>query len=265
MKDYIKLKKGGEIELKLNKLFNEIDTLKKELDKLRPFSEEGSKNLYENFIVDITYNSNAIEGNTLTLQETKVVLEGITIGGKSLREHFEAINHKDALIFIEDLLKNGDLTELDIKQIHSLILKNIDDKNRGKYRDINVLISGAKHIPPKNIDVPIEMEKLIKWYYNNKKEIHPVELASRLHIDFVKIHPFIDGNGRTARILLNLELIKNGYPFVVIEKGDRMEYYKSLDLAHTEGDYRPFFNLINRCLKKSFEKYFFVLKGEMEC
>ena len=240
-------------------MFKEIDVLKNKLDSFRPLNPQIIKNLYETFILDLTYNSNAIEGNTLTLQETKIVLEGITIGGKTLREHFEAINHKEALLYIENLIKSDELLELDIKQIHSLILKNIDDENKGKYRDVNVLISGAKHIPPESFEVSVLMKDLVDWYNNNSQTLHPIELASKLHIDFVKIHPFIDGNGRTARVLLNLVLLKKGYPFVIIKKEDRLDYYKALDIAHTTGDYKLFYELIIKCLKKSFERYFFVL------
>ena len=156
-------------------MFKEIDVLKNKLDSFRPLNPQIVKNLYETFILDLTYNSNAIEGNTLTLQETKIVLEGITIGGKTLREHFEAINHKEALLYIENLIK-----------------------------------SDAKHIPPESFEVPVLMKNLVDWYNNNSQILHPIELASKLHIDFVKIHPFIDGNGRTARVLLNLVLLQKG-------------------------------------------------------
>ena len=241
--------------------FSHIDSLKATLDQHRPLSQDIVKNLHDNLVLQWTFNSNAIEGNTLTLQETKVVLEGITIGGKNLREHFEAINHKEAILFIESLASSDELlSEHTIKSIHSLILKNIDDSNAGKYRDINVLISGATHKPPLAIDIPQKMQKFISWYKQAHQELHPVELAARVHIDFVGIHPFVDGNGRTARLLMNLELIKHGYPPAVIKVEDRLQYYKALDTAHTTANYEPFLKLMNKVIVESFEPYFYVLE-----
>jgi len=240
--------------------FKKLDELKAKLDNYRPLSYEAVKNLQEDLVLRWTYHSNAIEGNTLTLQETKVALEGITVGGKTLREHFEAINHKDAILFIEQLAqKNEFLSEYIIKQIHSLILKNIDDENRGTYRKINVLISGAEHKPSQSFEVPLKMQSFIKEYELKRKTLHPIELAAFVHIEFVGIHPFIDGNGRTSRLLLNLELIKAGFPPVVITVEDRLEYYKALDFAHTTGDYEPFLALMEKVVTKSFEPYFYVL------
>lgn len=240
--------------------FRKLDELKSKLDSFRPLSSSIVKNLHEDLLIRWTYHSNAIEGNTLTLKETKVALEGITIGGKTLREHFEAINHKDAILFIEELAqKENILSEYSIKQIHSLILKNIDDENKGKYRTTNVIISGAEHKPPRNFEVQSQMQEFIKEYEEKRSKLHPIELASFVHIEFVKIHPFIDGNGRTSRLLMNLELIKAGFPPVVIELEDRLEYYKALDLAHTTKNYKPFIELMKKVVEKSFEPYFYVL------
>lgn len=240
--------------------FKKLDELKLKLDSFRPLDLSIVKNLHEDLVLRWTYHSNAIEGNTLTLKETKVALEGITIGGKTLREHFEAINHKDAILFIEDLAQKEErLSEYSIKQIHSLILKNIDDENKGKYRTTNVIISGAEHKPPQSFEVQSKMQEFIKKYNENITKLHPIELASFVHIEFVKIHPFIDGNGRTSRLLMNLELIKAGFPPVVIELEDRLEYYKALDIAHTENDYKPFLELMKKVVEKSFEPYFYVL------
>ena len=240
--------------------FKKLDELKLKLDSFRPLDLSIVKNLHEDLVLRWTYHSNAIEGNTLTLKETKVALEGITIGGKTLREHFEAINHKDAILFMEDLAQKEDkLSEYSIKQIHSLILKNIDDENKGKYRTTNVIISGAEHKPPQSFEVQSKMQEFIKKYNENITKLHPIELASFVHIEFVKIHPFIDGNGRTSRLLMNLELIKAGFPPVVIELEDRLEYYKALDIGHTENDYKPFLELMKKVVEKSFEPYFYVL------
>ncbi|KPA11200.1 cell filamentation protein Fic [Candidatus Magnetomorum sp. HK-1] len=240
--------------------FITIDHLKQKLDSFRPLTQEIVKNLRENLILNWTYNSNAIEGNTLTLKETKVVLEGITIGGKTMREHFETINHKEAILFVEDLVKkNEPLSEWDIKSIHQLILKNIDDKNAGIYRSINVTISGAEHVPPDFIQVQSQMSEFIRWYMNEGQQLHSIERAARVHADFVKIHPFVDGNGRTSRLLMNLELMKDGYPPVVLSVENRLQYYEALDLAHTKNDYSSFLFLITEIVEKAFKPYWHAL------
>lgn len=225
--------------------FDAIDQQKKAIDLLRPLTKNQHNTLRNNLIVEWTYNSNAIEGNTLTLSETKVVLEGITIGGKSVVEHLEAINHRDAILFLESVVgRQEKISEWNIKNLHQIILKGIDNLNAGKYRMENVLIGGAKHIPPDYLIVPIQMQKLV--FEDNREWIHyhPVVRAALLHGEFVKIHPFIDGNGRTARLLLNLVLMSNGYPPIVIKKESRLAYYEALDTAHTTLNYSKFVQLI---------------------
>jgi Fic family protein len=225
--------------------FDIIDEQKKAIDLRRPLTKNQYNTLRDNLIVEWTYNSNAIEGNTLTLSETKVVLEGITIGGKSVVEHLEAINHRDAILFLESIVdRQEEITEWNIRNLHQIILKDIDNSNAGKYRMENVLISGAKHIPPEYLMVPVHMQTLV--YEDNKEWIHyhPVVRAALLHGEFVKIHPFIDGNGRTARLLLNLVLMVNGYPPIVIKKESRLAYYEALDTAHTTLNYSKFVHLI---------------------
>ena len=240
--------------------FKKLDELKNRLDTHRPLSQETVKILREDLILRWTYHSNAIEGNTLTLNETKVALEGITIGGKSLREHFEAINHKEAILFVESLVqRDEELSEYSIKSLHALILKNIDDKNAGSYRNINVLISGATHRPPSSIEIPSKMEAFINWYKTEAQNLHPIERACRVHVDFVGIHPFTDGNGRTSRLLMNFELMKCGFPPVVLKVENRLAYYEALDKAHTLGDYEPFIKLVCMIVEESFEPYWFVL------
>ena len=215
------------------------------------------RNLHEDLVVRWTYHSNAIEGNTLTLQETKVVLEGITIGGRSLREHLEAINHREAIRFLETLVNENDiLRETDIKSLHSLILRGIDDTNAGIYRNINVRISGARHMPPDFLHVPELMHAFAKWYQAKAAALHPVERAARVHSDFVKIHPFVDGNGRTSRLLMNLELLKSGFPPVVLPVERRLAYYEALDRAHVNEDFQPFVSLITEQAVLAFEPYF---------
>lgn len=242
-------------------MYEDIDKKKVELDKKRPLSPNTVKSLREKLLLDWTYNSNAIEGNTLTLIETKVVLEGITIGGKSMREHLEVINHKEAILMVEDIVKSKQLlSERQIKDIHGLVLRGINDKYAGKYRDEDVIIAGAEHMPPNYMILNDEMEDFIKWYFNEGVKLHPVERAAKVHVDFVKIHPFIDGNGRTARLLLNLELMKDGFPPIIIRNENRNEYYNVLDTAHTKGDYRGFYQLVVKELTNSLDLYLRLLK-----
>lgn len=211
----------------------------------RPFSKRLADSLHEKLIVEWTYNSNAIEGNTLTLSETKVVLEGITIGGKTVIEHLETINHRKAILFIEDLISNNEsLTEWNIRNIHALILKEIDNQNAGRYRLENIVISGAEHIPPKHYEINDMMQRLISEYRNEWQVYHSVVKATLLHGEFVKRHPFIDGNGRTSRLLLNFELMKNGYTPIIIRKENRAKYYEVLDYAHATMDYGPFLEFV---------------------
>jgi Fic family protein len=240
--------------------YQKLDHLKQKLDSYRPLPLEIISRLYDDLVLRWIYNSNAIEGNTLTLKETKVVLEGITIGGKTIREHFEAINHREAIYFVEELVKNRDsLSEWQIKSIHQLILKNIDDDNAGKYRKTNVIISGADHIPSDALHVDSGMQNFIKWYQNEAQSLHPVERAARVHADFIKIHPFIDGNGRTSRLLMNLELMKDGFPPAILSVEKRLEYYETLDTAHTQNNYDPFLFLIANIVESAFEPYWYAL------
>lgn len=242
------------IDLKDN-YFNEVDNLKKELDSKRPIPKETLKSLEESINLEWTYNSNGIEGNTLTLKETQVVLEGITVGGKSIKEHLEAINHEKAILYLNDLVKeNNPITEWNIKSIHQLVLKNIDDENAGRYRRENVTIKGATYIPPDYLKVPELMEKLVLNYkiWNN---FHPIIQASLLHSELVKIHPFIDGNGRTSRLLMNLDLMNHGYNPIIIKKEDRLKYYEALDKAHTTRDYTDFVKLITKLEMVMLKKY----------
>lgn len=241
--------------------FHLIDRLKEKIDTYRPLSANLAKSLHDKLVVEWTYNSNAIEGNTLTMSETKVVLEGITIGGKSMVEHLETINHREAIIFVENLIAgNEPLSEWNLKNIHALILKEIDNKNAGRYRNENVLISGAKHIPPKHFELDYLMQKLVKEYNQDWEDLHPVVRATLLHGEFVKIHPFIDGNGRTARLLLNFELMRCGYTPVIIKNEQRATYYDVLDLAHTTMNYGPFIKLVSDLVVESEELWLSVLE-----
>ena len=238
-----------------NNFFDEVDSLKKELDSKRPISKETLKSLRESINLEWTYNSNGIEGNTLTLRETQVVLEGITVGGKSIKEHLEAINHEKAILFLDDLVKDNEpISEWNIKNIHQLILKDIDNENAGRYRKENVTIKGATHIPPDYLKVPELMEKLILTY-NTWNEYHPIIQAALLHGELVKIHPFVDGNGRTSRLLMNLDLMNSGYNPVIIKKESRLKYYEALDKAHTTGNYTDFVKLVTKLEVEMLKKY----------
>ena len=223
-------------------------------------SKKTLKSLKESINLEWTYNSNGIEGNTLTLKETKVVLEGITIGGKSIKEHLEAINHETAILYLEALIENrNEISEWSIKELHQLILNGIDNNNAGKYRNENVYITGAKHTPPEAIKVPELMEKLI-LNYNSWNNYHPIIRAALLHGELVKIHPFVDGNGRTSRLIMNMDLIKNGYVPVIIKKEDRLKYYEALDKAHTKKDYTDFIKLITKSENKMLDRYLEAIK-----
>jgi Fic family protein len=226
-------------------LLQAIDADKAKLDAARPLPAHTLASLREKLMLEWTYHSNAIEGNTLTLRETKVVLEGITVGGKSLRDHFEATNHRDAILYVESIVaKDEALSEWQIRNIHNLVLKGIDQTEAGRYHQENVVIAGASTTPPDFLHLPEEMRALIEWH-DKSGGMHPVERAAELHTRFVKIHPFVDGNGRSGRLLLNFELMKAGYPPAIIQKEDRLAYYDSLDEACVSGDYSSILGLRN--------------------
>ena len=238
-------------------LFASVDALKARLDAHRPLPADIVSQIRQDMRIRFTYHSNAIEGNTLTMSDTKAVLEdGITIGGKSLREHLEAVGHSQAIDYLE-VLAQGDaaLTERTLKDFHSLILRNIDGANAGTYRRVNVLISGAGHIPPQAESVPEKMEAFFRWYGAARGRLHPVEFAARVHADFVNIHPFKDGNGRTARLIMNFELMRAGFPTVIIPVESRPAYYQNLDIAAMQGDYLPFVMQIAELVQTSFAPY----------
>lgn len=241
--------------------FREIDQLKSQLDSLRPLPAHTVRSLHQQQVLEWTYHSNAIEGNTLTLKETKVVLEGITIGGKSMREHFEVINHKEAIDYVEAMVQNqNSLSEWQIKSIHQLVLKNIDSDNAGQYRQQNVVIAGAEHLPPNYFKVPEAMADLIRQYQTHAN-LHPVELAARLHVDFVGIHPFVDGNGRTSRLLMNFELMRHGYLPIIIPVEQRLSYYEALDTAHTDKNYDLFIDLVSQLEQSTLQRYLQIIQG----
>lgn len=245
-----------ELEAKLHA----VDAEKATLDAARPLPAHTIASLREKLMLEWTYHSNAIEGNTLTLRETKVVLEGITVGGKTLCEHFEATNHRDAILYVEEIVaKQEPLSEWQIKNIHNLVLKGINNEEAGRYRHENVVIAGASTTPPDFLHLGEEMQQLIAWY-ESASNMHPVERAAELHTRFVKIHPFVDGNGRTGRLLLNFELMKSGYPPAVIRKEDRVAYYDSLDEACVTGVYDDITRLVVEAVQQTLETYLELLQ-----
>lgn len=241
--------------------FSDLDQLKARLDARRPLDSAVVRNLREDLIVRWTYHSNAIEGNSLTLRETKVVLEGVTVGGKRLVDHLEAINHRDAIFLLEDLVeKYASLGGWEIRSLHQIILRGIDDRHAGVYRTVNVRITGAEHTPPEAMRVAELMDDFLEWNRGDGLRLHPVERAARVHSDFVKIHPFVDGNGRTARLLMNLELMKAGWPPVILPVESRLQYYEALDAHHVRADFGPFMEIIRDLVMRSFEPYWFALR-----
>lgn len=248
----------------LTQEYTRLDSFKARLDTFRPLPPEAVKNLHADMVVRYTYHSNAIEGNTLTISETKVVLEdGVTIGGKSMREHLEAINHREAIDYLMALAGQPcPLSETEIKDLHQIVLRGVDTENAGRYRQQNVLISGAGFTPPDFLHVREHMEGFCQWCADEASNLHPVERAARVHADFVNIHPFVDGNGRTARLLMNLELLRAGFPIVIIPVEERSAYYANLDAVAVRGEYEAFVRQVCGLVEKSFAPYWFVLGVE---
>lgn len=243
-------------------LLRSIEGKKHELDTFRPFPPELVRKLDEQFTLEWIYNSNAIEGNTLSLRETDLVINrGLTIGNKTLKEHFEALNHKEGIQFLYDFVKKKkELDETVILEIHKIILKNMSDAEGGHYRNVNVMIRGAVHIPPSAVKIPKLMTEFVEWYYEHRSKLPAVELAGWLHYKMVYIHPFADGNGRTARLIMNLILLQNGYPPAVILNLDRKKYYRVLKEADLE-HYNSYFNFIGRTVERSLLIYLNALKS----
>ncbi len=250
--------------------YKKLTEKKKILDKHRPFDTALIKNLEEWFRIELTYTSNAIEGNTLSRAETALVVEkGLTIGGKSITEHLEAMNHAAALDFVKEQIKRkpSDLKEKDILKIHEIILDKIDRENAGIYRRVPVRISGSAVVLPNPRKVQDLMDGFFSWLKKEEK-MHAVELAAEAHYRFVIIHPFIDGNGRTARLLMNMILMMKGYPPAIIRKNDRLAYIKSLEkpqLVNGEGDSKnDYFKLIAAAVDRSLNIYLKAIDGEVE-
>jgi Fic family protein len=244
-----------EIPEQYRALFARVDGLKAELNKRRPLTAGELARLRDEMLVEYVYNSNAIEGNTLTLRETALVLEGMTIDQKPLKDHLEAIGHREAFLFIQQLVEEKvPLTESIIKQIHTLVLMD-KPEDRGVYRRVPVRIMGAAHEPPQPYLVPVQMEALLAEFRHSK--LHPIEAAALFHLRFEAIHPFIDGNGRTGRLILNLMLMRHGYPLIDVKFTDRKRYYDCFQSYQKDNDAGPMVRMIAEYLEERLS----VLKG----
>ena len=245
-------------------LLDKLTDKKKRLDSFRPLPEPLVRNLDNWFRVELTYTSNAIEGNTLTRRETALVVEkGLTVGGKSLIEHLEAVNHAHALDWVKEQVKRkpASLAEKEILHIHNLILKGIDDANAGHYRSIPVRIAGSTVVLSNARKVPNLMRDFAAWL-SCDQGLHPVELAAEAHYRLVTIHPFADGNGRSARLLMNMILLMSGYSAAVIRKRDRLAYIGALEKAQLGGSKDNYFKIITRAVDRSLDIYLKAAAGE---
>lgn len=244
------------------KIQKRIDDKLALLNSFRPLPTSAVQKLKEQFEIEMTYNSNAIEGNSLTLKETYLVInEGLTIKGKPLKDHLEAKNHQEALEYLHDLIekdKKNTFSENLIRSLNQIVQQNIDKEWAGRYRNSGVIIGGADHKPPEALEIPKLMRNLVDWVGDNKKKMHPIELASMLHHKLVYIHPFFDGNGRTSRLVMNIILMQSGFPLVIVLKNDRKRYYQTLSSAD-KGEYADFVNFIARAVERTLDIYMKIL------
>ncbi|MCF8246603.1 MAG: Fic family protein [Saprospiraceae bacterium] len=233
-----------------------LEAKKIQLDALRPLPAIALKNIRESLNLEWTYHSNSIEGNTLSLHETRMVIEeGFTIKGISLREHFEAVNHHEAIHFLEAMAeKSNNLDASDILEIHALVMQKIEQDFAGRYRNAGVRIAGANFVPPNALKVNDLMDELLEWVNDAGNIYHPIVKATIFHHRLVWIHPFFDGNGRTARLVYNLLLMREGYPPAIILKNDRKKYYDALNFAN-KGDFNKLLTLVMQAVERSLEIY----------
>ena len=243
-----------------------LETKKSQLDKIRPISPAILNKIREKLKIAATYNSNAIEGNTLTQKETFLVInEGITVRGKSLKDHLEAQNHYEAIDYLYDIVDRNSKIEPSeklIREIHKLICLDTLKEEAGNYRKSNVIINGSSHRPPVVAEVLPLMNELVRYWKLNEKKMNPVQLAAIIHHKLVYIHPFTDGNGRTARAIMDLILLRGGYPLAIILKNDRKKYYKYLSAADN-GNYKPFVNFIAQAVNWSLDLYLEVFSDKV--
>lgn len=238
----------------------DIQRKRERLSEMRPLTQGEVERLAEEFMIDFTYNSNAIEGNTLTLKETALALEGMTIDQKPLKDHLEAVGHRDAFLYVQDVAKQElPLSETVIKNIHALVLMNRPD-DKGVYRRIPVRIMGAYTEPVQPYMIEPRMAELLSANEERKNTMTDIERIALFHLEFEGIHPFIDGNGRTGRLVLNLDLIRNGYPPINVKFTDRKRYYDAFDAFYKDNDATPMTELIAEYIDLRFDDYFAVLE-----
>jgi Fic family protein len=238
----------------MHTIFEQIDTLKKHIGEYRPFDEFMLKQIKEYYRIGLTYTSNAIEGNALTETETKIVLEeGITIGGKRLIDHLEALGHSEAYDLLLKHCKEKIITEDLIKMLHHLFYYRIDEKNAGIYRSVKIYLTGSKYTFPPPQELPELIHDLVEELNSLRAKVHPVEFAALVHKKFVFIHPFVDGNGRVARLLMNLVLLQEGYTITIIPPIVRPDYFKALEKAHTND--HDFIDFIAHMVKETQQDY----------
>lgn len=243
----------------LNKsLRGRIDSKVKQLAMIRPIKTSSMKKLREQFALELTYNSNAIEGNSLTLKETFFVInEGLTIKGKPLRDHLEAKDHFEALEYLYKFAekeREQNFSEVTLRTLHQLVMRETESGEAGKYRSGNVMITGSSHTPPDAHEVPHKIKDMFEWIRKYRNKIHIVELSAIVHHKITGIHPFTDGNGRTARLVMNLLLLQKGYPMTVVLNNDRKKYYDALSKAD-RGDYSIFVRFIAQAVERSLNIY----------
>lgn len=228
------------------------------IQRFRPLPTAVVTKLKEQFAIEMTFNSNAIEGNRLSLKETYLVIsQGITVKGKSLKEHLEAKDHYEAIQYLYELIEHKrrqTISEHLIRSLQQIIVAETDPKSAGAYRAGSVMITGSSHVPPEAHNVPQLMRQLVSWLSRQSTSMHPIERAAAAHHRLVHIHPFVDGNGRTARLLMNLLLMQNGYPLAVILKNDRKKYYEALEAAD-QGDTAKITMLIAQAVERSMNLY----------
>lgn len=247
-------------------LLHIVDQKRKDLDGHRPFPPEFSKNIEEWFRIELTYTSNAIEGNTLTRQETALVVEkGLTVAGKTLVEQLEAVNHAKAWDFIQTLREKSrqETTEQKLLDIHTIILHGIDDENAGCYRRVPVRIAGSTVVMPNPLKVPTLMQDMMTWLHGHLTT-HPATFAADAHLQFVSIHPFVDGNGRVGRLLMDLLLMQAGLPPALIRKEDRLEYIKAIEQSQLGRGSEKYYHVIYTAIIRSMDEMLKMLEEETE-
>ncbi len=226
-------------------IYEKTDRFHDTITKIRPFEGHMLQQLKDYYRIGLTWSSNAIEGNTFTISETKVVLEdGITIGGRSLRDFYETVGHGDAYDFMFTLISERSISLDDIKAMHRLFYKNIDETNAGTWRMEKIIVSGSEYVFPKPQEIERQMRDLENWIKVERANYHPVIFAAMLHLKFVSIHPFIDGNGRASRLIMNLALIQDGYQLAIIPPILRSEYNDAIRQYQNKGNPDPFCDFI---------------------